>query len=87
MLDTATKLEINPSFVRISFPEPFVPLNDTVVQNLSTDQAYGYRITQAIRTGVLPTDLTLLEIGPVSHSQWLTTTNRIFSHMGFKTWP
>jgi hypothetical protein len=77
MLDSATELEINPSFVKISFPEPLVPLSDTVVKDLSTDQAYGYRITQAIRTGILPTDLALLEIGPVSHSRWLTTANRI----------
>ncbi|KAM5147870.1 LOW QUALITY PROTEIN: uncharacterized protein ACMZJ9_011543 [Mantella aurantiaca] len=77
LLDTATELEINPSFVRMSFPEPLVPLSDTVVKYLSTDQAYGYRLTQAIRTGVLLTDLALLEIGPVSHSMWLTTANRI----------
>ena len=41
ILDTATELEINPSFVGISFPEPLVSLSDTVVKDLSTDQAYG----------------------------------------------
>lgn len=77
MLDTATELEINPSFVRLSFPEPLASLNDDIVRDLSTDQAYGYRITQAIINGTLPSDLALLEIGPVSHSRWLTTANRI----------
>lgn len=76
MLDTATELEINPSFASLFFPEPLTPCDD-IVKDLSTDQAYCYRITQAIRTGVLPTDLALLEIGPVSHSRWLTTANRI----------
>ena len=77
MLDNATELEINPSFTKLSIGEPLISLSDDVVKDLSTDQAYGYRIIQAIRTGELPTDLALLEIGPVSHSRWLTTANRL----------
>lgn len=77
MLDTATELEIDPAFTKISTGESPISLSDDVIQDLSTDQAYGYRITQAIRTGVLPTDLALLEIGPVNHSRWLTTANRL----------
>jgi hypothetical protein len=77
MLDTATELEIDPSFTKLSIGEPLISLSDNVVKDLSTDQAYGYRITQAIRTGELPIDLALLEIGPVSHSKWLTTANRL----------
>ena len=46
------------------------------MKDLSTDQNYGYRIVTAIWTGVLPKDLALLEIGPVSHSRWLTTALR-----------
>lgn len=61
MLDTATKLVINPSFVRIFFLEPFISLSDTVVKDLSTEQAYDYRIIQAIKTGVLPISLALLK--------------------------
>uniref|UniRef100_UPI00358F4A34 uncharacterized protein n=1 Tax=Myxine glutinosa TaxID=7769 RepID=UPI00358F4A34 len=76
MLDTATELEIDPSFTKLSIGEPLISLSDNVLTDLSTDQAYGYKITQAIRTGELPTDLALLEIGPVSHSRWLTTANR-----------
>ena len=33
-------------------------------------------IIKAIRTGVLPDRVAHLEIGPVSHSRWLTTTPR-----------
>lgn len=76
-LDTATELEINLSFTKLTIGEPLISLSDSIVKDLSTDQAYGYRITQAIRTGNLPTDLALLEIGPVSHSRWLTTANRL----------
>jgi hypothetical protein len=77
MLDNATELKINPSFTKLSTGELLISLSDDVVKDLSTDQSYGYRITQAIRTGELLTDLTLLEIGPVSHSRWLTTANRL----------
>ena len=77
MLDTATELEINPSFTKLSIGDPLISLSEAVIKNLSTDQAYGYRITQAIRTNKIPTDLALLEIGPVSHSRWLTTANRL----------
>src|SRR6218665_1135084 len=56
--------------------KPLLQLSDDVVKDLSTNQAYGYRITQAIKTGELPADLALLKIGPVSHSRWLTTANR-----------
>ena len=73
MLDSATELEIDPSFSKLSIGQPLISLSDSVVKDLSTDQAYGYRITQALKTGELPVDLALLEIGPVSHSRWLTT--------------
>lgn len=76
MLNTATELEINHSFIKLSIGEPLISLSDNVVKSLSTDQAYGYRIIQAIRTGNLPRDLALLQIGPVSHSRWLTA-NRL----------
>ena len=77
MLDSSTELKINTSFLKITVGEPLITLIDDIVKDLSTDQAYGYRITQAIRAGELPKDLALLEIGPVSHSRWLTTANRL----------
>ena len=77
MLDTATELEINPTFIKLSIGQPLIPLSDSIIMDLSTDQAYGYRITQSIRTGELSSNLALLEIGPVCHSRWLTTANRL----------
>ena len=76
MLDSATDLEINPDFPTIAIGPALPQLSDDVIRDLSTDQSYGYRIVTAIRTGILPKDLTLLEIGPVSHSRWLTTALR-----------
>ena len=41
---------------------------EDVIQDLSTDQHYGYKIVCAIRDRVFPSNLALLEIGPVNNS-------------------
>ncbi|KAG0725912.1 hypothetical protein GWK47_037650 [Chionoecetes opilio] len=77
LLDSATDFEINPNFTRISVGPPLIKLPDKVIQDLSTDQHYSYKIVCAVRDGVLPAGLALLEIGPVNHSRWLTTANKL----------
>lgn len=77
MLDSATELEINVSSTLIDIGEPLIHLKKAILKELSTDQSYGYQITQAIKTGHLPSNLGLLEVGPGSHSWWLTTANRL----------
>ena len=54
-----------------------VALDQDVIDDLSSDQKYGYRMVMAIRAGKVPTDLALLDIGPVFHARWLTTANRV----------
>ena len=75
MLDTVTDLNTNRNSETVTLGEPLFALPDKILKDLSTDQANGYRIVTAIRTGVLPKSLINLEIGPVSHSKWLTTAN------------
>ena len=77
LFDSATELEINPNFEKITVGPPLIELNDKVIKDLSTDQAYAYKITNAIRTGVLPNMLALLEIGPICESRWLTKACRL----------
>ena len=60
----------------LTLGEPLIVLPDKILKDLSIDQAYGYRSVTVIRTGVLPENLINLEIGPVSHSRWLTIANR-----------
>ncbi|XP_065671449.1 uncharacterized protein LOC136089407 [Hydra vulgaris] len=76
LLDTVTDLEINKNFEMVTLGEPLIVLPDKIVKDLSSDQAYGYRIVTAIRSKVLPENLINLEIGHVSHSRWLTSANR-----------
>ena len=77
LLDSATELQINPKFEAIYVGPPLPDLITEVLKDLSTDQAYGWRIVMAIRSGVVSQDLALLEIGPVNHSMWLTIANRL----------
>ena len=70
-------MDINPNFTPIVVGPPLVKLPDKVIEDLSTDQHYGYKMVCAIRDGVLPARLALLEIGPINHSRWLTTANRL----------
>ena len=76
MLDEATHLEINANFPKVDVGPPIPVLPEEVVKDLSTYQSYAYHIAQAIRSREVPQSLALLEIGPVSHSRWLTTALR-----------
>ena len=60
----------------VSIGHDLIDLKDEIVNDLSDDQKYGYRIVKAIRSGHMPPDLGSLGIGPVNHSRWLTTANR-----------
>ena len=52
---------------------------DDIVDDLSSDQYYGYRICLAVMSGYLDPDLQKLQIGPIVivHSRWLTLACRI----------
>jgi hypothetical protein len=60
--------------------ENFPVLSTEVVDDLSTDQHYAYRISFAIMNGHLEDDLRLLEVGPIVHSRWLTLACRILRY-------
>ena len=53
-----------------------IELDEDIIADLSTDQKYGYRMVNAIRTKDVPVDLANLDIGPLCHSRWLTTAYR-----------
>ena len=46
-------------------------------EDLSTDQQYLYNICHAISVGQSSNDLALQKPGPIVHSRWLTTANRL----------
>jgi len=55
----------------------FAKMPDDIVDDLSSDQYYGYQICLAVMSGYLDPDLQKLQIGPIVHSRWLTLACRI----------
>ena len=55
----------------------FPDIPQSVVDELSSDQHYAYRICMAVIVGSVDEDLQFLEVGPIVHSQWLTLACRI----------
>ena len=80
-LDNAVNLEINPKFSPIQIGPALIELDQSIIDDLSTDQKYGYRMVMAIRAGKVSMDLANMDIGPICHSRWLTTANRLL-----RTW-
>ena len=75
-LDDVTDLPIKKNFKKVTCGSELISLSTEVVNDLSSDQKYGYEIVSAIRAGSLSPRLADLDIGPVNHSRWLTTANR-----------
>ena len=56
-----------------SIPNPhFLEVPPQVLDDLSRDQYYSYRICKAVMAGSVESDLQYLEIGPIVHSKLLT---------------
>ena len=70
-------IKINQKFKKIITGEDIFDLPNEVVDDLSTDQKYGYMMVKMIRSGVIDKSLTKLKCGPICHGRWLTTANRI----------
>ena len=70
------ELKFNKKFRIIHPTSPLREMPPDVVNDLSTDQRYAYRIVKMITTGVIDEDLVQLKVGEVCPSRWLTTGNR-----------
>ena len=64
------------TFQPVPFPD-FPGLPDEVVDDLSWDQKYLYRISMGVITGVVTDDLAAIEPGPPCVSRWNTLWSRI----------
>lgn len=62
-------------------------LPEVTKNELSTDQKYLYDVMTAISTGIFSPDLANITPGPLNHSRWLTTANRILRLYATKTDP
>ena len=61
-----------------SIPNPKFPaIPNSLMDDLSSDQYYAYRICSAVMLGSADADLEFLEVGRLNHSRWLTLGCRI----------
>ena len=62
-----------------SIPNPKFPVipNSILMDDLSSDLYYAYRICSAVMLGSLDANLEFLEVGGLNHSRWLTLGCRI----------
>ena len=61
-----------------SIPNPKFPvIPNSLVDDLSSDQYYAYRIFSAVMLGSVDANLEFLEVGELNHSRWLTLGCRI----------
>ena len=54
---------------------------NVLMDDLSSDQYYAYRICSAIMLGSVDANLEFLEVGELSHSRWLTLGCIFFNFM------
>ncbi|KAK2577113.1 hypothetical protein KPH14_011881 [Odynerus spinipes] len=58
-------------------PTNIPEIEQNVVDQMSTDQKYLYKICQAVGAGICSSELANCQPGKMAHSRWLTTANRI----------
>ena len=87
-LSSATDLEHNPRFTKIIIGPGLIHLDQDVIDDLSSDQKYGYQMVNAIRSGKITQDLVLMEIGPVyQQPTGSSSCGSASTPLGGKTWP
>ena len=77
LLSAVEDMEYNQDFRALPGGEEFIPIPDEIVKNMSTDAQLCYRLCKAVKSGTLPQDLQHIKCGPLSHSRWLTTGQRL----------
>ena len=67
-----------------SIPNPKFPvIPNSLMDDLSSDQYYTYKICSAVRLGSVDADLEFLEVGGLNHLRWLILGCRILRFFDF----
>ncbi|XP_065670747.1 uncharacterized protein LOC136089067 [Hydra vulgaris] len=73
LLTKITEMERNYSFKPISIGPGLIELHEEIVEELSSDQNYAYKICQTVINGTLTEDLANQKPDTLVHSRWLNT--------------
>ena len=69
LLPKVEQMPFDPNFEALPGGEDLLPLSDTVVKGMSTDQKSCYRLVQALKSGNLPLDMQDMKCGPLCHAR------------------
>ena len=59
--------------IPLSEGESLITIPEEVRTQMNTDAKLSYQLVQAITSGIMPRELTLMKTGKLNHSRWLTT--------------
>ena len=71
LLEKVNTLEINPEFT--PFPElvDIISIPEDIAKKMSTDQKNCYLLLNAMKSGILSSELANIKCGPLNQSRWL----------------
>ncbi|KAG0715548.1 hypothetical protein GWK47_011734 [Chionoecetes opilio] len=77
LLSRVNETQYNAEFRGVLGGEDLTEIPEYILVNMSTDQQVTYQLVQAVKRGVLPSELQEIKCGKVSHSRWLTTAQSL----------
>ncbi|KAG0720877.1 hypothetical protein GWK47_006576 [Chionoecetes opilio] len=77
LLSSVNEMQYNAEFRGVPGGEDLTEIPEYILVNMSTDQQVSYQLVQAVKRGVLPSELQEIKCGKVSHSRWLTTAQSL----------
>ena len=69
LLPKVEQMSFNPTFGALPGGEDLLPLSDSVVKGMSTDQKSCYKLVQALKSGNLPPEMQDMKCGPLCHAR------------------
>ena len=71
LLPKVEQMSFNPNFEALPGGEDLLPLSDSVVKEMSTDQKSCYKLVQALKSGNLPPEMQDMKCGPLCHARFV----------------
>ena len=68
---SVSSFSFNPKFEALPGGEDLLPLSDSVVKEMSTDQKSCYKLVQALKSGNLPPEMQDMKCGPLCHARFV----------------
>ena len=77
LLSKVNDMKYDPNFRAMPGGEDLILIAEKVFAKMSTDQKVCYKLLEALKAGELPTAMQEMQCGPLCHTRWLNTGQRI----------